>query len=95
MNAEEIQITINANLAQATSAPLRVVWDGGIVDRENPPRFDVVYDDEETNFHVIDGARYARLIEFDGGLTNEINCAANYDSLAELIAEVVPSAIAS
>jgi hypothetical protein len=82
---------INDCIAALTDKPLSVYWDGEIVNTANPARYNVLADEQDTDFYVIDDRAFLTLYESkDRNHVDEIDTLRNYAKLAELIVDVVP-----
>lgn len=65
-NPEYTEECINTALERAGVKMIRVYWDGEIATSEDPPRFNVYYDEEGTGVTVTDEGRYFEVTRFNG-----------------------------
>jgi hypothetical protein len=94
-NPEYTATQINQQLAKCSSRGITVAWDGGIIDSECVPGFDVYVGDADTPFLVIDQDSSFDVQQQTGPRSYSVlGWASGYHKIARLIAEVVEEAIA-
>lgn len=85
-NPEYTEGRINTAIARSGIKGLKVYWDGEIVSREEPPRFEVYLHEDGTDVFVTDDGRDFGVTRYcSDRVYRPIGSARNYDKLAELL----------